>query len=223
MLFAVGLLLLPLGPGARPRRAGHGRQPADLGAASTRARSASIRPRSASRLSRRSWASRARRCRRRLERRDRRGPPSSSSATIVRYAVDTCQASPLRMSSAVTRTPTSIDVRQAAFTLAWTVSELPDVHGLQERHPVHRRGDHAAARVADGRDAGHLVAEAHDHAAVHEARGVRVGDARASGSGPTATLTAAGAPRGASVRRCTDSRARRRATWQGSPVACPPS
>jgi hypothetical protein len=43
------------------------------------------------------------------------------------------------------------------------------VDGLKERHPVHRGGDHAAAGVPHGRDPGHLVAEAHDHATVHEA------------------------------------------------------
>ena len=35
------------------------------------------------------------------------------------------------MSSAVTRTPTSIEVRQAAFTLAWTVRSWPTWTGCR--------------------------------------------------------------------------------------------
>ena len=55
--------------------------------------------------------------------------------------------------------------------------ELADVDRLQERHPVHARGDHAAARVPDGREARDLVAELHHRAAVHVAGGVGVDEA----------------------------------------------
>jgi hypothetical protein len=44
------------------------------------------------------------------------GRPSSSIATIVRYALFVCWTSPVRGFSASTRTPTSIDVRHTAFT-----------------------------------------------------------------------------------------------------------
>ena len=52
--------------------------------------------------------------------------------TIVRYAVDVWSTVPLRTSSDSTRTPTSIEVRQAAFTDALTVTRCPTNTGWRK-------------------------------------------------------------------------------------------
>ena len=54
--------------------------------------------------------------------------------------------------------PTSIDVRQAALTLAVQVRSSPTLTGCDERHAVHRRGDDPPAAMADRGDPGGLVA-----------------------------------------------------------------
>jgi hypothetical protein len=53
------------------------------------------------------------------------GPALVVEGTIVRYAVEVWVSSPERTFSASTRTPTSIELRQAAFTIAFTVSRSP--------------------------------------------------------------------------------------------------
>jgi hypothetical protein len=53
------------------------------------------------------------------------GLPVASTATIVRYALLVCCSTPVAMSSASTRTPTSIEVRHTAFTEARNVSSWP--------------------------------------------------------------------------------------------------
>ena len=50
--------------------------------------------------------------------------------------------------------------------------QLADLHRVQERHAVDRRGHDAAAGVLDRRDARRLVAHLHHGAAVHEAGAV---------------------------------------------------
>src|SRR3954470_19638498 len=88
--------------------------------------------RSRSRFSRRVCASRSRR--RSVSSSTRSGGtcvgrPSSSSATIVMYALLVCRFSPVPGRSASTRTPTSIDVFHAAFTDAQNVTRSPRFTG----------------------------------------------------------------------------------------------
>jgi hypothetical protein len=58
--------------------------------------------------------------------------------------------------------------------------QLADVHGEDEGHPVHRRGDDAASAMADRGDPGDLIAQLHDHATVDEPGRVRVTDSHPS-------------------------------------------
>ena len=53
------------------------------------------------------------------------GRPSSSTATIVKYALLVWRTGPLPAAPPRRRTPTSIDVRQAAFTDALNVTRSP--------------------------------------------------------------------------------------------------
>ena len=77
------------------------------------------------------------------QRRDLDGPALLVEGDHRQVGGGHVHVSRLRMFSDVTRTPTSIELRQAAFTLACTVRSCPMCTGLQERHPVHRGRDHA--------------------------------------------------------------------------------
>ena len=61
------------------------------------------------------------------------GFSSGPSETIVRYAVQVWLIAPVRTSSASTRTPTSIEVRQAALTVARRVTTSPTWMGERKR------------------------------------------------------------------------------------------
>ena len=60
---------------------------------------------------------------------------------------------------------------------------IADMHWLEERHLVDRDRDGKPARVPDGRESGRRVDEPHDHAAVHRAGDVHVGDFHHLGEG----------------------------------------
>src|SRR5205823_9795228 len=91
-------------------------------------RTASIAAFRARRFSRRSFASRCRRCNSSVSATiggTGRGLLSSSSATNTRYALDECTLRFFTKFSASTRTPTSIDVRPTSLTIARTVTTSP--------------------------------------------------------------------------------------------------
>ena len=107
--------------------------------------------------------------------RDRRRPrrrARPSSGTRSTYGV----RSPVRGFSASTRTPTSIEVRQAALTVAEQVTSVPTLTGATNASRSTPAVTIRRRAVADRRDRGGLVAHLHDDAAVDEAGEVGVLD-----------------------------------------------
>ena len=84
--------------------------------------------------------------------------------------------SPVHRALGLHRTPTSIDVRQAALTPALQVTSSPTLTGRMKVIRSIAAVTSAPAAVADGSDSGGLVAELHHHPAVDEAGRVRVAD-----------------------------------------------
>ena len=209
MLFAVGVLLLPLGPGARPRRAAPRRRRVTRlsRVAELAARSASMPARSAEPVVAAHLAPRGRAAPRpglsgAERRRPASGRPSSSRADHRQVGGGRV----LGLAGAdVLGTHAHADLHRGApggVHAGRSVTSWPAWIGVQERSS----GPSAAVttRMPEWRTAAMPAASSqmlHDHAAVHVARGVRVARCPSSGSGPSARLTEGGAPRGASVRR----------------------
>ena len=78
--------------------------------------------------------------------------------------------SPVRGFSASTRTPTSIEVRQTALTVAEQIRSSPMLTGWMKVIRSIAAVTTRVPRVADRGDPGDLVAEPHHHAAVDESR-----------------------------------------------------
>ena len=64
-----------------------------------------------------------------------RVPPSPSSATKVQYALQQCTRWPVFRSSAITRTPISMLLRQALLTMDWSSTAMPRWMGARKCSP----------------------------------------------------------------------------------------